>query len=144
MKTKGLCLPSHEIRMQVPFHDLDPMQIVWHGNYLKYFDAAREGLFRSLGVDLYDFFLETGYLFPVIRSTVKYIEPLRYNDEFICSATLTEMTHKLVVDFEIHRTGTHAFCTKGRCEQAAVKHPGVELCFEVPEIFRQRVLLQAR
>lgn len=142
MKPKGLCLPPHEVLMQVPFHDLDPMQIVWHGNYLKYFDTARESLFRSLGVDLYDFFRETGYLFPVIRSTVKYIEPLRYHDTFTCSATLMEITHKLVVDFEIRRTGTHTICTKGRGEQAAVKHPEMELCFEIPEIFRQRLQLK--
>lgn len=143
MKPKGLGLPSHEVQMQVPFYDLDPMQVVWYGNYMKYFDTAREGLFHRLGVDLYDFFRETGYLFPIIRSTVKYIEPLRYKDSFICRATLIEMTHKLVVDFEIRRTGTHTLCTKGRSEQAAVKHPGTELCFEVPEIFRQRVQLHA-
>jgi acyl-CoA thioester hydrolase len=119
------------------------MQIVWHGHYLKYFDAAREGLFRSLGVDLYEFFRETGYLFPVIRSTVKYIEPLRYHDIFICSATLMEITHKLVVDFEIRRSGTRTICTTGRGEQAAVKYPEMELCFEIPEIFRQRLHLQA-
>jgi acyl-CoA thioester hydrolase len=141
MTPKGLGLPPHEIQIQVPFHDLDPMQIVWHGNYLKYFDTARQGLFRSLGVDLYDFFEETGYLFPVIRSTTKYIEPLRYRDEIVCRATLMEVTHKLVVDFEIRRTETRTICTKGRGEQAAVKYPEMELCFEIPEIFRARLPL---
>jgi len=141
MKTKGLGIPPHEVRMQVPFHDLDPMQIVWHGNYLKYFDRARQGLFRSLGVDLYAFFEETGYLFPVIRSTVKYIQPLRYHDEFVCSATLVEVTHKLVVDFEIRLVQGQTLCAKGRGEQAAVKYPAMELCFEVPELFRNRLPL---
>ena len=142
MKKKGLGLPPHEVRMQVPFHDLDPMQIVWHGNYLKYFDTARQGLFCSLGVDLYGFFKESGYLFPVIRSTVKYITPLQYHDEFICSATLIEVTHKLVVDFEIRLAETNAICTKGRGEQAAVKYPEKELCFEIPESFRKRLKLK--
>ena len=40
---------SHEIRLSVPFHDLDPMDVVWHGNYLKYFDMARFALFREAG-----------------------------------------------------------------------------------------------
>jgi len=127
--------------MRVAFHDLDPMQIVWHGNYLKYFDAARQGLFRSLGVDLYEFFQETGYLFPVIRSTVKYIQPLRYNDAFVVSATLVEVTHKLVVDFEIRREEDHTLCAKGRGEQAAVTYPDMELCFEIPASFRDRLPL---
>jgi acyl-CoA thioester hydrolase len=141
MKPKDLGLPPYEIRMFVPFHDLDPMQIVWHGNYLKYFETARQGLFRSLGVDLFDFFKETGYLFPVIRSNVKYIEPLRYNDDFVCSATLVEVSHKLVVDFEIRLAETHTICTKGRVEQAAVKYPDMELCLEIPEAFRERLPL---
>ncbi len=28
----------------LPFHDLDPMRVVWHGNYMKYFEIARDGL----------------------------------------------------------------------------------------------------
>jgi acyl-CoA thioester hydrolase len=141
MKPKSLGLPPYEIRMHVPFHDLDPMQIVWHGNYLKYFDTARQGLFRSLGVDLYAFFEETGYLFPVIRNTVKYIQPLRYHDEFVCTAALVEVSHKLVVDFEIRLVEPRTICTKGRGEQAAVKYPDQELCFEIPETFRERLPL---
>jgi len=141
MKSKGLGLPPYELRMHVPFHDLDPMQIVWHGNYLKYFDTARQGPFRGFGVDLYDFFEETGYLFPVIRNTVKYIQPLRYHDEFVCRATLMEVSHKLVVDFEIRLVKNQAICTKGRGEQAAVKYPDMELCFEIPESFRERLPL---
>jgi acyl-CoA thioester hydrolase len=141
MKPKDLGLPPYEIRMRVPFHDLDPMQIVWHGNYMKYFDRARQGLFQSLGVDLFDFFMETRYLFPVIRSNVKHIEPLRYNDEFVCSATLVEVSHKLVVDFEIRLAETRTICTKGRGEQAAVKYPDMELCFEIPQAFRERLPL---
>jgi len=139
MKRKGLGLPPYETRMRVPFHDLDPMQIVWNGHYLKYFETARQGLFHSFGVDLYDFFRETGYLFPVIRNTVKYIRPLRYHEEFVCSALLVEVSHKLVVDFEIRLAETHVLCTKARAEQAAVKYPDMELCFQIPESFRKRL-----
>ncbi len=44
---------SSEVRLTVPFHDLDPMRVVWHGNYLKYFDIARFALFRKAGVEAY-------------------------------------------------------------------------------------------
>ncbi len=141
MKPKGLGLPPHEARMRVQFHDLDPMQIVWNGHYFKYFETARQELFRSLGVDLYEFFQETGYLFPVIRNTVKYIRPLRYHDEFVCTAQLVEVSHKLVVDFEIRLAETRSICTKARGEQAAVKYPDMELCFQIPEAFRKRLAL---
>jgi len=30
-----------EIRLEVPFHDVDALRIVWHGHYLKYLELAR-------------------------------------------------------------------------------------------------------
>ena len=55
---------SHEVTLKAPFFDLDPMQIVWHGHYLKYFDIARSELFDHLGVDLFAFYDRTRYAFP--------------------------------------------------------------------------------
>ena len=75
--------PSCEVTLKVPFYDLDPMQIVWHGNYLKYFDVARSELFDSLGVNLFDVHEKTGYIFPIIRTEVKHVRPLRRGDEFV-------------------------------------------------------------
>ena len=37
---------SFEIEHKVAFYELDPMQIVWHGNYYKYFEDARSALLR--------------------------------------------------------------------------------------------------
>ncbi|MEN8690185.1 MAG: hotdog domain-containing protein, partial [Desulfobacterales bacterium] len=74
----------YEFKRRVPFHDLDPLQIVWHGNYLKYFDIARFGLFKQAGLDLYQYSLTRQLIFPVTRSSAKHIVPLRYDDEFVC------------------------------------------------------------
>ena len=38
---------SFEVTIRVPFFDLDPMQIVWHGNYLNYFEIARAALINK-------------------------------------------------------------------------------------------------
>ena len=60
----------------VPFHDLDPMQIMWHGNYLKYFDMTRSALFANAGVDLFGYFKNTNYLFPITKTMTKHIVSL--------------------------------------------------------------------
>lgn len=138
MKPQGPNPVQYEVRMRVPFHDLDPMQIVWHGNYTKYFDIARQGLFESRGIDLRDVLDKTGYTFPVIRSSVKHVAPLRYGDVFLCRATLVEVTHKVVIDFEIRLEADNTLCAKGRGEQAAVKYPEMEPAFAMPEIVLQR------
>lgn len=128
---------SHEVKMKVPFFDLDPMQIVFHGNYLKYFDVARSELFFSLGVDLFAFHERTGYIFPIIRSAVKHIHPLRWADEFICRATVKEARTKIVVAFEIRLVADGMLCARGTTEQAAVLAPEMEMVYTIPEEIRR-------
>lgn len=131
---------SHEVKLSVPFHDLDPMHIVWHGNYLKYFDIARFELFSSAGIDLYEFYKKTNYLFPLTKTSTKHIIPLKYNDAFTCKATVIEAQIKIVIDFEIRRpgpSGSDEVCTKGRGEQVAVKYPEMEIMFEIPGEIRK-------
>lgn len=122
----------YEFKRRVPFHDLDPLQIVWHGNYLKYFDIARFGLFKQAGLDLYQYFLTRQLIFPVTRSSAKHIVPLRYDDEFVCRATVTEAVYKIAMSFEIRLTENGQICTRGKSEQVAVKMPEMEMQFEVP------------
>jgi len=125
------------VTLSVPFHDLDPMKIVWHGNYLKYFEIARQKLFEEIGCDLYDFHLQTGYLFPIIRTTVKHIHPLRFKDEFICEARLTDARRKVTVEFEIRLVEGGKVCARGRSEQVAVRSGDLQMEFEIPEEFRR-------
>lgn len=123
---------SCEIRRTVPFHDLDPLNIVWHGNYLKYFDQARFELFAKAGIDLHAYYLNQNYLFPVTKTSTKYILPLQHRDDFTCRATIIEARMKIVMDFEIRRTQSKELCTRGRSEQVAVKYPEQEIMFDIP------------
>ena len=123
---------TYDIRMKVPFHDLDPMQVVWHGNYFKYFDVARFGLFASVGIDLNAYLTERRMVFPITRTSIKHILPLRFDESFICRATVTEARYKIAMDFEIRRPETGEICTRGKAEQVAVKLPDMALEFEIP------------
>ena len=124
---------STSVRLKVPYYDVDLMQVVWHGNYLKYFEVARQALFRECGVDLQRYMKEKRYVFPVIRSMVKYVRPLRLDDEFICTAVLKEARVKIVLDFEIKLISNGKVCAKGRSEQVAVLVPEMEMAFKIPE-----------
>lgn len=128
---------SFEMHQRVQFYDLDPMQIVWHGNYLNYFENARVALLAHLGVDLFEFYEKAQCLFPIIKTATKHIYPLRYGDEFICKATLVEGKMKIIVDFEIRLKSDGKLCTKGRTEQVAVKAPEMEIMFTIPVEIRK-------
>lgn len=128
---------SHQVKMRVPFHDLDPLQIVWHGNYFKYFDIARFGLFKQVGIDLYQYLVRQQIVFPVTRSSVKHIVPLRFDDEFICTATVVEAVYKIAIAFEIRLVENGTVCTRGKSEQLCVKVPQMEMQFEIPGDIRR-------
>ena len=66
-----------EVEWVIPFHDLDPMEVVWHGNYARYFEYARSALLQSFNYD-YPQMGESGYAWPVIDLTVRYVRPLVY------------------------------------------------------------------
>jgi acyl-CoA thioester hydrolase len=127
---------SFEVKISVPFFDLDPMQIVWHGNYLNYFELARAELFLHYGVDLYSYYEREKIIFPIIRTATKHIFPLKHRDEIICKATLIDANIKLVVDFEIRKAADGSVCARGRTEQVAVKTPEMETLFSIPQDIR--------
>jgi acyl-CoA thioester hydrolase len=124
---------STSVTLKVPYYDVDLMQIVWHGNYLKYFEVARQALFRECGVDLRHCTEDTRYVFPVVRSMIKHIWPLKFDDEFTCTVVLKEARVRIVLDFEIKLTSDGKLCATGRTEQVAVLLPEMEMVFQIPE-----------
>ena len=129
-------MPQHistSVTLKVPYYDVDLMQIVWHGNYLKYFDVARQALFKKYGVDLRRYTEDTRYVLPVVRSTIKHTWPLKFDDEFTCTAVLKETRVRIVLDFEIRLNSDGKLCATGRSEQVAVRLPEMEISFQIPE-----------
>jgi len=127
---------SIEIRRSVPFYDLDPAQIVWHGKFFDYFEDARWALLNHYGVDLFAYYEKTKIIFPIVRTATKHIYPLRYRDEFICKATIIEAKSKIVVGFEIRLAEDGRVCARGRTEQVAVMTPEMEIMLRLPEDIR--------
>jgi acyl-CoA thioester hydrolase len=125
-------LREANVRVTVPFFDLDPMHVVWHGNYLKYFDLARQQLFDQSGIDLYQTAVDNGIYFPVVKSFVKHLHPLQFRDECEVIARLLEVKHRIVVEFELRRLPHGPVCAKGRSEQVAVEASTQKLLLDIP------------
>ncbi len=128
------------VRLRIPFCDVDGMQVVWHGNYFKYFDAARERYFDESGLDLYSTYAQSGIAFPITRTQTKYIRPLRYRDTIDCIALVVEAEFRIVLDFEIRLADDNTLCTRGRSEQVAVHMPGGELELRIPVHIRRALM----
>ena len=87
-------------RFRVPFNDLDPAGMVWHGRYFKYFEIARAKLMDDLGYG-YARMHESGVIWPVVDANVRYRKPLRLNQLVVVTAMLQEWELRLKVQHEI-------------------------------------------
>jgi acyl-CoA thioester hydrolase len=92
--------PGISVELEVPFHDLDALQIVWHGNYLKYLEIARTALMRSRGLDV-EQIVAAGYRQVVIETKCRYAFPLRYGDRFRVDAWFRDVDNRLNIGYEI-------------------------------------------
>lgn len=137
MKREALAGRVATVRLEVPFYDLDPMQVVWHGNYFKYFERARRVVFDQAGLDPYRPPEDGDVVYPVVRTAVKHVRPLRFRDEIECTARLVEALHKLVFEFEIRLVADGALCARGRTEQVAVRIPDLTLELYIPPEVRR-------
>jgi acyl-CoA thioester hydrolase len=108
-----------EVTIEIPFHDADPMGVVWHGNYFKYFELARTALLKSFHYDYMDM-RDSGYVWPVIDAHCRYAQPITYGMTIRVHATLKEYEHRLVIAYRIHDAATNKRLTKGTTTQVAV------------------------
>lgn len=69
----------HTTEIRVIYGDCDPMGVVYYGNYLRYFEAGRGELMRSLG-HTYRQVESDGLLLPVVEAQLSYRRPARYDE----------------------------------------------------------------
>lgn len=122
---------SAEVEVCVPFYDLDPLGVVWHGNYFKYFELARTEVMRRLGFDLEQMDL-AGYACPVVEADCRYISPLRYGMRVLVRAEIQETEHRLKIGYRITDKESGQKLARGYTVQVAVKKGTWELCFNTP------------
>lgn len=117
----------------VRFHDCDPLGIVWHGNYLKYFEIGREAFADKYKFDYYDFY-NKGFATPLIHTETHFKKPLRYKDMAIIETSYkrTEAA-KIIFDYTIHHLATNDLICKGTTTQVFVTNKEMELSLTVPE-----------
>lgn len=132
---------SAEIELRVPFYDLDPVNIVWHGHYAKYFEQARCALLEQFGYN-YDQMRASGYIWPVIDLHVRYIKPLQFNQKVRVKALLKEWEYRLKIDYLISDVATGARLAKGSSVQVAVDAATHEMCLLSPRILFERLGLE--
>jgi len=72
---------------RVRFSEVDSLRIVWHGNYLKYFEDGRDAWAEQYGFDFMHVYEKHGLLMPLAESRMSYKHPMRYNETGLIETT---------------------------------------------------------
>lgn len=132
---------SAEISLQAQFYQIDPMNVVWHGNYVQFFEQARSALLGRIGYN-YREMEESGFGWPIVDLRVKYVKPITLGQRFIVRATLIEYENRIRIDYRVMDEASGTVLTKAQTTQLAVDIKTGELSFESPAAFVDLVKAQ--
>jgi len=127
-----------ELIIKIPFHDLDPLEIVWHGNYIKYFEMVRAELLDIIDYN-YERMRESGYMWPIIEAKLRYIKPATYGQKIKICARLTEYEYRMKIDYIIYDLESGKRLTKGHTIQVAIDMKTEQLCLASPDVFLHKL-----
>lgn len=91
--------PLFEIALRVYFEDTDVTGVVYHANYLKYFERARTDWLRSIGFEQQALKEQQGHCFAVASAQVQYRRPARLDDWLTVTVAVAK-TGGASIDFQ--------------------------------------------
>lgn len=127
-----------EVDITVSFHDCDPMGVVWHGNYFRYFEVAREALLAKFNYGCRQM-EASGYVWPVVDTRVKYRGTLSFEQRIRVQATIEEFENRLRIAYQIFDSVSGKRTTSGYTIQVAVSIESKEISFVSPAILFERL-----
>ena len=129
---------SVETVIRAQFFDLDPMNIVWHGNYARFLELGRCAFLDRLDFN-YTQMQASGFAFPIVEMRLKYVAPIRFRQDFVVITTLADYEHRLRFDYVIRDLESGTVLTRARTTQVAVRIDTGELCLESPPVLIEKV-----
>lgn len=129
---------SAETLIEVPFYDLDPMNVVWHGNYIKYLEVARCDLLAKIGYT-YDNMKTDGFAYPVATMDLKFIKPSVFSQKLKIKTTIEDVEPALNIKYEIFDAETNEKIFKAKSMQICVDTKTRESIYSAPENFLKKL-----
>lgn len=95
-------MQKNQIEVRVRYSETDQMGVVYHGNYIPYFEIGRVEWLRNKGVS-YKKMEESGVALPIVSMNINYKKPARYDELLTVTTNFKSQTSvKVEFDCEIH------------------------------------------
>ena len=123
------------VECPVTFGDLDPMGIVWHGNYFRFMEAGREAFGKAHDLDAMDMHAK-GYFTPIVRSFIEHKAPLVYGDVVVVRTWMEPSpAAKIILKYELRHKVTGHIVAIGETMQVFLDKER-KLVLDLPDFYR--------
>jgi acyl-CoA thioester hydrolase len=129
---------SHEIEIVPAFHDIDSMDVVWHGHYVKYLELARCALLDKFDYG-YTRMRESGYAWPIVDLRMKYSGPASFDQPLVVRAEIVEWESRLKMDYTIRDARTGKRIHRATSIQVAVDMATSQMQYVCPSVLWERL-----
>lgn len=125
-----------QTEIKVRFSEIDPLGIVWHGHYVKYFEDGRETFGRKYDLNYVDFF-NAGLVTPIVNLDISYKKDLKYGEKaFVETEYLDSPAAKIQFRYKIFRGSDNEVVTTGSTTQVFLNEDR-QLLLAIPPMFEK-------
>lgn len=135
MKDKYL---SHQTQHKVEFFDVDSMNVMWHGNYVKIIESARCSFLEEINYS-YLRMKEDGFIFPIVKMNFKYISPAYFTDTLEVRTTLKDCDIFLEFAYELINSKTRKKVAVASTYQVAISIQDASTQLAMPKQLLQAI-----
>ncbi len=126
---------THTTKVHVRFSECDPLSIVWHGNYVKYFEDGREDFGRQYNFTYTEIYAQNGLSIPLVHLEMDYKKTLSFGETISVETTMIDTpAAKIIFEYRILNSLNEVVCT-GKTIQAFVHLEKKELQISTPPFF---------
>ncbi len=123
--------------VRVRFNEADSLGIVWHGNYIRYFEDGRESFGRRYGIDYLSVF-NKGFILPIVKIECNYKRPLSYGDIVIVETSYTPCdAAKIIFNYKLFNSSTNQLVADGYTIQVFLDRENSLLQLTNPGFFEE-------
>lgn len=127
---------TNRTTLRVRFSEVDSMEVVWHGEYVRYMEDGREAFGRQYGIGYTDI-RDAGYVVPIVELDVQYKQFLKYGESAIVETRYIRTdAAKILFEYVIFRESDETVVATGSSMQVFVNKATGLLELNNPDFYK--------
>lgn len=119
-KTENVAALTDRTQIKVRFSEVDSMHVVWHGEYIRYFEDGRISFGDRYGIGYRDV-VKQGYMVPLVEIDCQFKQSLMFGDEAIIETRyINSQAAKIFFEYIIYRASDGAIAATGKSTQVFI------------------------